>query len=214
MTVRAMLRQAWLVLLITAVCAGAAAGYTKLQHPVYRASMKIVVGQADSFFQPDVANATETYTQTLSDLLKSDLIARTVVDRLQLEVEPTDLTDNLLVTTQPSAAVLDVSYDDTDRARGLRTLDAVGSVFIETVHDRLAATSIQQGKPPLTVTVFDPAHVTPGVVRPKPLLNLAGATALGLVLGILAAMLRVRRTRPTVRQLPQLERQVSRSPSA
>ena len=40
--------------------------------------------------------------------------------------------------------------------------------------------------------------VTPGVVRPKPLLNLAGATALGLVLGILAAMLRVRRTRPTV----------------
>ena len=87
MTVRAMLRQAWLVLLITAVCAGAAAGYTRLQHPVYRASMKIVVGQADSFFQPDVANATETYTQTLSDLLKSDLIYLLVLVDKQQQLE-------------------------------------------------------------------------------------------------------------------------------
>lgn len=206
MNVRALLRQAWLVVLVMAICVAAAAVYTKQQHPVYRASMKVVVGQADSFFQPDVANATEIYTQTMSDLVKSDIVAATVVDRLHMDVDPTVVVNNLQVTTQPSAAVLQISYDDTDRARGQRTLEEVGSVFIEMVHDRLAPTFADQGKPAISVTVFDPAHTMPGIVRPKLLLNLGGAAAIGLVLGILAAVIRIQLVRPSVPHFRQLER--------
>jgi capsular polysaccharide biosynthesis protein len=206
MSLRALLRQAWLVALVVGICAGAAGAYTKLEHPVYRSTMKVVIGQADSFFQPDVANATEIYTQTMSDLVKSDVVASTVVDRLNLDVSPTLVVNNLQVSTQPSAAVLDISYDDTDRTRGLRTLEEVGSVFIEQVHDRLAPTSADQGKPAISVIVFDPAHVLPGVVRPKPLLNLAGAAGIGLILGVLAAVIRVQLAGPAVPQLRQLER--------
>ena len=206
MNVRALLRQAWLVTIVMVICVGAAAVYTKQEHPVYRATMKVVVGQADSFFQPDVANATEIYTQTMSDLVKSDVVATTVVDRLHMDIDATVVINNLQVTTQPSAAVLQISYDDTDAARGQRTLEEVGSVFIEAVHDRLAPTFAEQGKPAISVTVFDPAHTLPGVVRPKPLLNLGGAAALGLVLGILAAVIRVQVLRPAVPQLRQLGR--------
>jgi len=118
--------------------------------------------------------------------------------------------NQLQVTTQPSAAVLEISYDDTDRDRGRRTLEEVGSVFIEQVHDRLAPTLAEQGKPAVSVTVFDPAHSLPGVVRPKPLLNLGGAAALGLVLGMLAAIIRIQvRQRPPISQLHPLERQTS-----
>ncbi|MEA2633971.1 MAG: hypothetical protein QOH92_738 [Chloroflexota bacterium] len=207
MTARALLRQAWLVVLVTLICAGAAGAYTKLEHPVYRSSMKVVIGQADSFFQPDVANATEIYTQTMSDLVKSQVVASTVVDRLQIDVSPTVIINNLQVSTQPSAAVLDISYDDTDPTRGLRTLEEVGSVFVEQVHDRLAPTFAEQGKPAISVTVFDPAHLLPGIVRPKPLLNLAGAAAIGLILGILAALVRIRLARPAAPKLMPLERQ-------
>src|SRR5438046_8094157 len=161
--------------------------------------MKLVIGQSESFFQPDVATATEIYTQTMSDLVKSDIVASAVVDRLHLDVDPTLVVNNLQVTTQPSAAVLQISYDDTDRARGRRTLEEVGSVFIEAVHDRLAPTLADQGKPGISVIVFDPAHSLPGVVRPKPLLNLGGAAALGLVLGMLAAIIRIQvRQRPPI----------------
>jgi len=204
--VRTLLRQAWLVTIVMVICVGAAAVYTKQEHPVYRATMKVVVGQADSFFQPDVANATEIYTQTMSDLVKSDVVASTVVDRLHMDIDATVVINNLQVTTQPSAAVLQISYDDADAARGQRTLEEVGSVFIEAVHDRLAPTFAEQGKPAISVTVFDPAHTLPGVVRPKPLLNLGGAAALGLVLGILAAVIRVQVLRPAVPQLRQLGR--------
>ena len=206
MNLRALLRQAWLVAIVMVICVGAAAVYTKQEHPVYRATMKVVVGQADSFFQPDVANATEIYTQTMSDLVKSQVVASTVIDRLHMDLDPTVVINNLQVTTQPSAAVLQISYDDTDAARGQRTLEEVGSVFIEAVHDRLAPTFAEQGKPAISVTVFDPAHTLPGVVRPKPLLNLGGAAALGLVLGILAAVIRVQVLRPAVPQLRQLGR--------
>ncbi len=206
MNVRTLLRQAWLVVIVMVICVGAAAVYTRQEQPVYRASMKVVVGQADSFFQPDVANATEIYTQTMSDLVKSDVVATTVVDRLHMDIDPTLVINNLQVTTQPSAAVLQISYDDTNAVRGERTLEEVGSVFIEMVHDRLAPTFAEQGKPAISVTVFDPAHTLPGVVRPKPLLNLGGAAALGLVLGILAAIIRVQVLRPAVPQLRQLGR--------
>jgi uncharacterized protein involved in exopolysaccharide biosynthesis len=206
MNVRTLLRQAWVVAIVMVICVGAAAVYTRQEHPVYRATMKVVVGQADSFFQPDVANATEIYTQTMSDLVKSDVVATTVVDRLHMDIDPAVVINNLQVTTQPSAAVLQISYDDTDATRGQRTLEEVGSVFIEAVHDRLAPTFAEQGKPAISVTVFDPAHTLPGVVRPKPLLNLGGAAALGLVLGILAAVIRVQVRRPSVPQLRQLER--------
>ena len=205
-TLHALVRQAWLVVLVVLICSGAAGVYTKMQHPVYRSSMKVVIGQADSFFQPDVANATEIYTQTMSDLVKSDVVASTVVDRLHIDVSPTVIINNLQVATQPSAAVLDISYDDTDQARGLRTLEEVGSVFIEQVHDRLAPTFAEQGKPAISVTVFDPAHLLPGVVRPKPLLNLAGAAGIGLILGILAALVRVQTARPAPPKIMPLER--------
>ena len=114
---RSMLRNAWLVPLITLIAVGAAALYTMHEPPVYRATLKMVVGQANSFFQPDAANATEPLTQTVAALLKSDLVARQVISQLQLDIEPSVLSKNLAVSSEPSAAVLDVSYDDSDPAQ-------------------------------------------------------------------------------------------------
>src|SRR5207253_5296034 len=98
MNVGAVPRQAWVVAIVMVICVGAAAVYTKQEHPVYRATMKLVVGQADSFFQPDVANSTEIYTKTMADLVKSKVVAETVVDRLHMDVDLTVVINNLQVT--------------------------------------------------------------------------------------------------------------------
>lgn len=186
----------WLVATVTIVCVGAAAAYTDLQKPVYRASMKIVVGQGSSFFQPDTANAIEPFTQTMGDLLKSAVVASRVIDRLQLSIDPATLQKNLTVTTQPLAAVLDVSYDDTDRERGRLVLAEVGQVFTELVQEQLDNSPVKSGKQGVSVAVFDPAHTVPGVVRPKPLLYLGVATVLGLALGAVAMLFRTRLGQP------------------
>jgi len=186
----AVIGRLWLVAAVTLVAVGAAAAYTYLQKPVYRASMILVVGQGTSFFQPDSANATEPLTQTMAALLKSDLVASRVIERLQLQRNSATLQKNLTVTTQPLAAVLNISYDDTDRARGVRVLAEVGQVFTELVQDHLSSSTAEPGKPGVSVVVFDPAHTVPGVVRPKPLLYVSVATVLGIALGSIATLFR------------------------
>src|SRR3989442_9814591 len=97
----AIIGRLWLIALVTLLAVAAAAAYTKTQPPVYRASMKIVVGQGASFFQPDSANATEPFTQTMTDLVKSDVVAGLVVQRRHLAISPSALLHNLTVTTHP-----------------------------------------------------------------------------------------------------------------
>ena len=187
----------WLVALVTLLAVAAAAAYTKTQPPVYRASMKIVVGQGTSFFQPDSANATEPFTQTMSDLVKSDVVAGLVIQRQQLDISSSALLNNLTVTTQPLSAVLDVSYDDTDQVRGQRILAEVGQVFGELVQVRLnQPDKTTQKTLPVSVAVFDPAHTLPTPIRPKPALYLGVATVLGMALGLVATLFLAQLNRP------------------
>jgi len=186
-------RRWWLAPLMMLVAIAVAAGYTLNQVPVYRASAKILIGQGDSLFAPERAPAVEPFTQTMSELFKSDVVARGTIERLQLDIEPAALLAHLQVRTKPETAVLDVSYDNTDRVRGRRILAAVTDVFTQLVNSRTPAQAAA-GPSGSTVaaasaTVFDPAHFDPGQVSPKPTLTIGVAAGLGLVLGLLVVLL-------------------------
>ena len=190
MTAFTILKSVGLALLITAAALAAAAVYTVRQPPVYRASMKIVLGAADTHYQPVLGSATESDIQTMSDLVESDSVASEVVKTLNLNLNSTALLKNLQVSNKPNTAVLDVSYDDTDRAEGVAILNAIGDAFTTRVRDQLTALKQPAGaKPGIAATVFDAAHSLPDPVKPKPLINFGVAGGLGLVLGTLAAIL-------------------------
>ena len=182
----------WKLALATLIAVGAAAGYTFTQPAVYRSSMKIVVGQGQGIFAPEVGNVAEQFTQTMSDLLDSDVVAAEVIDELELELTPAQLLANANVVTKPSTAVLEVTYDDTNRARGRSILTTIGETFTELVQEKLVPEPGTTALPDdatnlaVTATIFDPAHYLPGQVEPKPLRNVAVAGVLGLVLGLLA----------------------------
>jgi receptor protein-tyrosine kinase len=178
-------RRWWLTALVAVITVGAAAVYTVRQPTTYRAVEKIVVGQSGALFNPNLGNVADQFTQTMSDLLLSDIVARQVIENLDLEITPRELLSNLHVITKPETAVLVVTYDDTDRDRGVATLHEVGNVFTQTVDQRL--TSQQSAEFAVSVTVFDDAHSVPDPVAPTPLRNLVVAGALGILLGLLAA---------------------------
>lgn len=181
----------WLSIAIMVVVAvSAATVFTLTQTPVYRSSMKIVVGQGEGVFRAEFGGAVDEFTQTMSDLLESDVIARTVIENLQLETSPTEFLGNLNVGTKPSTAVLDVSYDDTSRARGREVLQELGDVFTQLVRENLAGTNEESGASRITASIFDPAHSQADPVSPRRLLNLLVAGAVGLVLGLLLALTR------------------------
>jgi capsular polysaccharide biosynthesis protein/MinD-like ATPase involved in chromosome partitioning or flagellar assembly len=195
-------RQGWLIVLVVAVALGATALFTFRQDSVYQASMKIVVGQGGivigqngSLFEPALTSDVNRFTATMTNLLKSNVVAQTVIDDLGLQMTPERLLGRLHVTSKPDSSVLEVSYRAGDKRTAVTILGDIGGVFTDLVKERLGAGSAQNtnGQPsvaPVTTSVFDPAHAEPGRVSPRPVRNLAFAGALALLLGLVLAFAR------------------------
>jgi succinoglycan biosynthesis transport protein ExoP len=199
-------RRGRLVVAVFAVTIGMAAAYSINQETVYRSTMKLVVGQGQGIFSAEFGNAAEEFTQTMSDLLESQVVAETVIDRLDIDKTPANVLGNLNVVTKPATSVLEVAFDDTSRVRGREILAEVGDVFTELVDERLArATAPGNNAVAVSATVFDPAHFVPGQVRPTPMRTLAIALVLGLLLGLVAALVR-EQFDDTIRSLEGAER--------
>ena len=166
---------------------------TALQKPTYRASTKIVVGQTGGLFQPQFGNAAQPFTQTMSSLLDSDVVAERVIDSLGLQTTPRSLLEDVHVSTRPDSSVLEVSYDSSDKGEAVRVLGEVATVFATLVGERLGrpeGSTSTSDTPDITARVFDPAHLEPGQVSPRPVRNIALAVLLALALGVIFAFLR------------------------
>ena len=113
-------RQAWLIALVPALAIAAAAFSVHRQPSVYRASMGIVVAEAGVRYQPPVGN--QALAQTMKSMLKSDVVARRVVEKLGLPISSSELVSKLRVQLQPDSSVLNVSYDSTNKREALNVL--------------------------------------------------------------------------------------------
>ena len=194
-------RQVWSIVLAVAAVLVAISLYSINKTPVYRASSGIVVGQGGGIFQPEFGTSVEPFTLTMSNLLRSHVVAENVIRNLNLSTTPDALLSNLHVTTKPSSSVLEVSYDSTSKAQALAVLRSVGSAFATLVDQKLGSGS--QALPgaggtgtgaappqPITARVFDPAHLEPGRVAPRPGRDLLFGAVLGLAIGIVLAFVR------------------------
>jgi capsular polysaccharide biosynthesis protein len=181
-------RRAWIIALLALLAGGTALAVSLRAEPVYRASMKIVVGQGGGVFQPAFGNSVQPFTQTMTSLLQSNVVAEAAVRESRLQEDPTVLLDDLDVTSAPDSSVLVVTYDNPDRARAVLVLQAVGSAFTRLVQERLGAVEGAAGTQPVTATVFDPPHGLEGRVSPQPVRDTVLATLLGLALGVIAAL--------------------------
>ena len=175
----------WLVALVTIVTLASAVLVTSLQKPVYRSSMKVVVGQGGGVFTPQFGSTVDPFTATMSNLLRSEVVASTVIRRLGLSTTPTALLKHLGVVTKPSSSVLEVSFSSGNGPLATSILRQIGIVFTTLVRRKLAAPS--KGTQPITATVFDDAHLEPGQISPRPVRSLSIAGVLGLGLGLLLA---------------------------
>ncbi|MGZ4334244.1 MAG: YveK family protein, partial [Gaiellaceae bacterium] len=190
-------RQLWLIALVLVLTVVAAAFAISQQTSIYRASSKIVVGQNGGVFQAQFGSAVDPFTQTMTNLLKSEVVARRVVQNLHLKITTRTLLARTHVLARPNESVLEVSYDTPDRTAAVSVLQQIGIVFAQLVKDRLGAVPTQTkgttgnaSLAPVTATVFDPPHLLPDRVSPRPVRMVGLAAALGLILGVILAMIR------------------------
>jgi receptor protein-tyrosine kinase len=199
---RVVRRQWWVPAITTVVALVAAVLYTQTATPQYSASTKIVVGQGRALFGADASGAVQPFTQTMTDLLQSDVVARETIRQRKLDVTPQQLLSRLKVTSNPDTSVLQVSFQDPDAARAARTLETLANTFVSLVDQQQAGRTDAAGasvatpantasaSAPVSATVFDPAHPDPDQVSPHVKRTLVLALLLGLIAGILLAFLR------------------------
>jgi tyrosine-protein kinase len=191
---RILRRQWWLVALILVLTLGTTGVLLYAQAKQYRATMKIVVAQSGGQSQPDFGS--QQISQTMKTLIESDVVARQVIRNVGLDTTPTELVKKLNVTFRPDSSVLDISYDATSKAQALEVLDEYRDVFVKLVDERLGVRSRgsvlgnQARLPGIVVNVFDPPHVLPDAVAPKPAKTLGFAAAFALALGLMLAFAR------------------------
>jgi succinoglycan biosynthesis transport protein ExoP len=186
-------RQAWVIVLVPVLAGSLAWFLSSRQTPVYRASMSIFVAQAGGGFQPILGS--QSLSQTMSNLLESDIVARQAIKDLNLNTTPDKLTKKLKVSFKPDSSVLDVSYDSTDKALAVAVLGRIANAYTRLVDEKLGVqtSGAQTGRQPLSIIVakvFDPPHLQKARVSPKPAKNLVFGIALGLVLGIILGVAR------------------------
>src|SRR5215213_5153706 len=165
-------REAWLILLVTAVAIAIAAVQVSRQPPRYRASMSLIVAQAGGGLQPVIGS--QPLSQTMKNLLESDAVASEVIRRERLATTPKELLKDVHVSFSPDSSVLDVTYESEHAQAAVRVLDRFGLVFKRLVDEQLGAHSgpaalDKASQVPLIVaSIFDPAHLKPGTVSPTP----------------------------------------------
>jgi polysaccharide biosynthesis transport protein len=187
-------RQAWLIAVVIALALAAATLATAVQTSVYRASMGMVVGQGGGVFQPEFGGSVEPFTLTLSNLLRTNVVAERVIRNLGLEMTPDELLADVRVSSKPSSSVLEVSYDSTNKDAAVVVVRQIGRVFTGLVDEKLGANPGRRGDSRedavITARVFDPAHLEPGRVSPRRTRTVAIAVILALVIAIALAFVR------------------------
>ena len=192
--VRFLRRHVWLLVLVTGCALAATAFVTFRQESVYRATMKVVAVQTGGTAQPDIGS--QKLSQTMSNLLESDVVASSVIRRLSLDTTPHALLKKLHVSFKPDSSVLDITFDSTDKRAAVVVLSEFSTAFQRLVDEKLGVRS-ERGAlgdpgalPVVIVTVFDPPHLKPGRISPTPVRTLGFAAALGLGAALMLAFAR------------------------
>jgi capsular polysaccharide biosynthesis protein len=177
-----LLRQGWLVLLVAACAVAASLVVSSLQDDRYRAEATLVVQRGAT-----VAARDDAAVKTLAELARSDVVLQNVIANLRRSETPEELRQRVHVRVKEGTALLEIAVDDRDRQSALRIVQEIALVFAQLVKERFAATTAADAP---AVTVFDPAHADAGRAAPRTARNALVALALGLLLGVLAALLR------------------------
>ncbi len=181
-------RQAWLVVLVPALTVAVAVALLQTRAPVYRASMTMVVGQPHGVLPPELGS--RSVTRTMTSLLENDLVVRSVIDQLGLDVSTEKFKEDLKVTVLPDTSVMDISYESTDRRQALQVVAQLERIFTRELDETLGVgkgSASGDRSFELVVRVFDPPHLDPEPVAKGStgiIFAAIGGLALGLLLGV------------------------------
>lgn len=156
---------------------------------VYSTSSTLLVaggeagGRSQNF---DIVQVAQVVARSYGDILRSPNIAQLVANRVGGGEDRDSVAQAVRIDPIAETQLIKITAEDTSPTKSKRIADAYATVFIGYAGARLA------GRTSTTVSVADAAPLPDDPVRPKPLLYVLIAAVLGLVIGMVLAVLRDR----------------------
>ena len=173
----------WLILLVAFAATLGSYGFSKLQEPVYRSTIKLTV--TPSRMDYGLTMVIESLLRQYSERLRTDKIAEAVNARLQLDLPTDTLKGKVRVSPVPEDYILMVTVDDSDPNRARDIAYALADEFVNQQQILMAPVNPTDR---IEVSILD--RPTPGeLFYPKTRQFALAAAALGLVIGLLLAFL-------------------------
>ncbi|WP_370617609.1 polysaccharide biosynthesis tyrosine autokinase [Mumia sp. Pv 4-285] len=199
------LRRRWLLITSCVVVALAVAGiFVARATPEYTSTTRLFVSTPQS----DGADAyqgglfSQQRVASYATLITGQAVAQRVVNRLELDESPSELSAQISATVVPETVVLEIAVTDPDPEQAQRLAEAVATEFSSYVRD--LETSEKGEAAPIKATVVDQASLPDSPTSPNIPRSLGLALLLGLLVGVGAALLR-EALDTSVRSLADLE---------
>jgi capsular exopolysaccharide synthesis family protein len=186
------LRQRWLSVVVPTVLATLAAGLlSSLATPTYTSTSSLFFSLQNGNTANELAqgsNFTQAQMASYATLVTTPAVLAPVVEELRLPGDAGDLARRIDVSAPNETVVLEVSVSDTSPERAAAIATAVTQELRVVVAD--VAPRNSEGNATVTSTVVAPADVPENPSSPDTGLNVGAGFLLGVVLGVLIALLR------------------------
>lgn len=169
-----------LIILITLTAVLVSGGVSFfLLTPVYESSTQLLVNQSKSdqsaYNNPGQIQTNLQLINTYKEIITSPVILDKVADDLNLKTS--DLQENMTVSNQNDSQVVSLAVEDQDPKKAVEIANKTAEVFQKDIPDIMNVDN---------VTILTKAEVGEKLspVKPKPLLNIAIAAIVGLMIGV------------------------------
>ena len=122
----------WLIVLAGLLAGGAAFLVSIHTTPIYQASTRLLVSTPSTSINgvdPTALVATQTMTQTYSQMLLDPPVLQGVIDQLKLQTTTDELAKSISVDVVPNTQLLSITVQDPSPARAAEIANAMASVF-------------------------------------------------------------------------------------
>ena len=172
--------RSWIIVLIT-VMAIAVSGLVSFffLDKVYQTSTTLMVSktQSDStnMLQYNDVLMSQKLVKTYSEIVKSNRVLDKVIQKLELDASAEELRKKITVNSVQDTEIIRISVEDIDPQYATDLANGTAVVFMGEVAEIMKMDNVQ---------LIDPAKVPNDPVRPRPLLNMAIAGVLGLMISL------------------------------
>ncbi|RST74195.1 capsular biosynthesis protein [Siminovitchia acidinfaciens] len=148
--------------------------------PIYQASTQLLVNQAKNeqpAFNPAEIQTNLQLINTYNVIIKSPAILDQVIQELDLNMSAGQLNGKITVQSEKDSQVVNVTVQDPDPRQASEIANKVAAVFQEKIVDIMNVDN---------VSILTKADIGENAspVKPKPLLNIAIAFVIGLMVGV------------------------------